>query len=451
MAGPASIPPNLQHGRLIPHAAGFIGLSGLHRREQYAPGGWPSPGAGCFISVLDYSQDRMTMSERHVPPNDAGPADDRDLRLDFFRGLALWFIFVNHIPANQLSWLTPRNFGLSDATEIFVFISGYTAAMVYGRTLERSGLPMAAAQVLHRCWTLYATYIILFFAFTAQIAYTARVFDSPLFAEEMGIAGYFQDPVTALTQALLLKFRPANLDVLPLYIVLLLAFPLALPALCRRPLLVLAGSAALYAAAHRFDWNLPTHPDGGVWYFNPFAWQFLFILGAVLQRLPALRAALIRPRAPVLAAAVVFLAISLYLVLSWQIAFLHALLPAWLTEFLYPISKTDLDPLRIAHFLALAYLAVQVVPSTAAWLKGPMAAPVLACGRQALHSFCLGILLSFAAQTVLVHVNGSLSAQFLVTVLGLAGMVVLARLLTWYQSAERARRLRVPAARKSGV
>ncbi|WP_247893456.1 OpgC family protein [Azospirillum endophyticum] len=375
----------------------------------------------------------------------------RDLRLDFFRGLALWFIFVNHIPANQISWATPRNFGLSDATEIFVFISGYTAALVYGRTLDGQGLPMAAAQVLHRCWTLYATYIILFFAYTAQIAYTARAFDSPLFAEEMGIAGYFQDPVTALTQAILLKFRPANLDVLPLYIVLLLAFPLLLPALRRRPAAVLAGSAALYLAARQWGWNLPTYPDGGVWYFNPFTWQLLFLLGASLQFQPDLRAVLTRFRRPVAVAAGAVLLASLFLTLSWKFAPLHALIPVSLTEILYPISKTDLDPLRLLHFFALVYLVLWLVPAGASWLRGSLAAPVLACGRQSLHVFCLGVLLSFAGQTVLVHVSGSLSAQFLVTVLGIAAMVLMARFLNWYQSAERSRRHRVAATTKMGT
>lgn len=150
---------------------------------------------------------------------------DRDLRLDFFRGLALWFIFVDHIPANQFAWATLRNYGLSDATEIFVFISGYTATLVYSRVFAERGFAFAAAKVLHRCWTLYVTYMFLFFAFTAQVAYTARVFDNPLFREEMGIASYFEDPTLALVHALILMFRPANLDVLPLYIVLLLAFP----------------------------------------------------------------------------------------------------------------------------------------------------------------------------------------------------------------------------------
>ena len=47
----------------------------------------------------------------------------RDLRLDLFRGLALWFIFIDHVPDNIVSWLTVRNYGFSDATEIFVYIS----------------------------------------------------------------------------------------------------------------------------------------------------------------------------------------------------------------------------------------------------------------------------------------------------------------------------------------
>ena len=57
-------------------------------------------------------------------------ATERDLRLDLFRGLALWLIFLDHIPSNAVSWVTIRNYGFSDATEIFVFISGYTAAFV---------------------------------------------------------------------------------------------------------------------------------------------------------------------------------------------------------------------------------------------------------------------------------------------------------------------------------
>ena len=66
-------------------------------------------------------------------------ASGRDIRLDLFRGLALWFIFLDHIPTNIVSWLTVRNYGFSDATEIFVFISGYTAVIAYSRMMLNDG------------------------------------------------------------------------------------------------------------------------------------------------------------------------------------------------------------------------------------------------------------------------------------------------------------------------
>jgi hypothetical protein len=76
----------------------------------------------------------------HIPMAMPSPpqatTSERDLRLDLFRGVALWLIFLDHIPENIVNWFTIRNYGFSDATEIFIFISGYTAAFVYGRTMR---------------------------------------------------------------------------------------------------------------------------------------------------------------------------------------------------------------------------------------------------------------------------------------------------------------------------
>src|SRR5258707_8156919 len=82
----------------------------------------------------------------------AALAPGRDLRLDLFRGLALWLIFLDHIPNNVVSWLTIRNYGFSDATEIFIFISGYTAAFVYGRAMLQRGAIVSGARILRRAW-----------------------------------------------------------------------------------------------------------------------------------------------------------------------------------------------------------------------------------------------------------------------------------------------------------
>ena len=77
-------------------------------------------------------------------------AGERELRLDLFRGLALWLIFIDHLPPNILTWFTIRNYGFSDAAEIFIFISGYTAAFVYGRAMLQSGFVVATARILRR-------------------------------------------------------------------------------------------------------------------------------------------------------------------------------------------------------------------------------------------------------------------------------------------------------------
>ena len=100
-------------------------------------------------------------------------ATGRDIRLDLFRGLALWFLFLDHIPTNIVSWLTVRNYGFSDALEIFVFISGYAAVIVYSRMITREGWLRTAAQIYRRVWQLYVAHILLFVACSAQVVWVS--------------------------------------------------------------------------------------------------------------------------------------------------------------------------------------------------------------------------------------------------------------------------------------
>src|SRR5919198_4515081 len=116
----------------------------------------------------------------------------RDLRLDLFRGLALWLIFLDHIPSNVVSWITVRNYGFSDATEIFIFISGYTAAFVYGRAMRDRGFVVASARILRRASQIYVAPMFLFVIYMAQIAYVAHSFENPLYAEEMNILDFLK-------------------------------------------------------------------------------------------------------------------------------------------------------------------------------------------------------------------------------------------------------------------
>ncbi len=149
---------------------------------------------------------RVAVSMPKAPPPQA-IASERDLRLDLFRGIALWLIFLDHIPENILNWFTIRNYGFSDATEIFIFISGYTAAFVYGRSMRERGFVLASARILRRAWQIYVAHIFLFTIFMAEIAYVAATFDNPLYAEEMKILDFLKQPDITIFQALVVEVQ----------------------------------------------------------------------------------------------------------------------------------------------------------------------------------------------------------------------------------------------------
>jgi hypothetical protein len=361
-------------------------------------------------------------------------ASGRDIRLDLFRGLALWFIFVDHVPTNVVSWFTIRNYGFSDATEVFVFISGYTAVIAYARMMQREGWVRAAARVYRRVWQLYVAHILLFMAFTAQIVWVSIARDMPSLIDEMELMGLGENPYRAILAAALLQFRPVNLDVLPLYIVLLAAFPFVLPAVLRWPFAVLGVSLALYAATCHFDWNLPAYPAGKVWYFNPLAWQVVFYGGTACAVLGSKLAWLDRFRWPLSVLAALYLLFAAFIALSWHYNPLQEMTPAWLARQIYPIDKTNIDILRFLHFLAVAWLVRVLVPASAAFLRWPVFQPLRRCGEQSLLIFCIGTFLALSAQIVVSYFEESLLSQIVVSVAGILVMCAAAYVATWFKS-----------------
>jgi hypothetical protein len=362
-------------------------------------------------------------------------ATGRDLRLDLFRGLALWLIFVDHIPQNIVNWLTIRNYGFSDAAEIFVFISGYTAAFVYGRAMQERGFIVAGARILRRAWTVYVAHVFIFVIFMAQIAYVTTSQDNPLYSEEMRAFDFLQQPGVALLHALLLRFQPNFMDVLPLYIVLLLALPLVLWVLLRLPMLALLLSVALYAAVQYFYWNLPAYPTG-TWFFNPLAWQLIFITGAWCAVGGSEHVSkLVRSRVAV-GVAIAFLVLALLIVMTWYFPRYVFLIPKRVQDWMYPIDKNNLDLLRFLHFLALAIVTVHFIPMDWPGLKSRWLKPMILCGQHSLEIFCLGILLSFVGHFVTSEVSRAVGIQILISILGIIVMVAVAWLITWYNTIE---------------
>src|SRR6188472_4311656 len=300
------------------------------------------PVAGPSVAETDGHATADAAAATSAPAITLPVAGERELRLDLFRGLALWLIFVDHLPPNILTWLTIRNYGFSDATEIFIFISGYTAAFVYGRAMLESGFVIASARILRRVWQIYVAPVFLFTIFLAEISYVATRFENPLYSEEMGIMDFLKQPDVTIVQALLLRFRPVNMDVLPLYIVLMLALPLILWLMKWRPDVTLGLSVVLYAVTWEYDLYLSAYPNG-FWAFNPFAWQLLFVFGAWCALGGANRMSRILSSRITLWICCAYLFAAFCVTMTWYFPQLGHLMPKWLEKWMYPITKTDLD------------------------------------------------------------------------------------------------------------
>ncbi|MCK1475303.1 OpgC domain-containing protein [Bradyrhizobium sp. 197] len=371
-------------------------------------------------------------------PRTASPAislpaiGERELRLDLFRGLALWLIFIDHLPPSLLTWFTIRNYGFSDATEIFIFISGYTAAFVYGRAMLESGVVVATARILRRVWQIYVAHVFLFTIFLAEISYVATRFENPLYTEEMGIMDFLKQPDVTIVQALLLRFRPVNMDVLPLYIVLMLALPLILWLMKWRPDVTLGLSVLLYAVTWEYDLYLSAYPNG-FWAFNPFAWQLLFVFGAWCALGGARRMSRILASRVTMWISIAYLVAAFYVTLTWYVPQLSQFMPKLLEQWMYPIDKADLDVLRFTHFLALAALTVRVLPRDWPGLKSPWLRPLILCGSHSLEIFCLGVFLAFAGHFILAEVAGGPALHALISLSGILIMWAMAWVISWYK------------------
>jgi hypothetical protein len=362
----------------------------------------------------------------------------RDLRLDFFRGLGLLFIFIDHVPDNAFSYLTLANFVFCDAAEIFVFLSGYAAVLVFGRQIAPEGTLYASVQVLKRCWTLYVAHIFLFVVYTAQVSWTAQRFENPLFVEEMQVAAFLQEPHVAILQAMLLAHQPLLMNILPLYIVLLAGLAFAMPFLARFGKVLLVVSAATYLAVPLVGFNLPGYPEG-TWFFNPFAWQFLFVLGAACGWRAGVLGKPIAIPGFVVWIAAAFLCVVVP-VRAWiSVGYFFDGVPPAFAELTYLFAnKTDLGPLRLLSFLALALVVVRLVPRDAGWLQGAAARAITLCGQNSLPIFCIGIFLSVAGHSLLVEFGRDLPTQAAVTGGGCLLLLGMARVLSWSKTRKRA-------------
>jgi hypothetical protein len=366
--------------------------------------------------------DRVTIPKFEVGELPELKCQGRDLRIDACRGIALWFIFLDHVPNNIGTWLTLRNYGFSDAAEVFMFVSGVTCALAYGRARRREGWTGVFCRTLRRSWDIYIAFLLLTLACAILVHLAGRI------ADESNMRILLDDPGATLARAAVLQYRPVNTDVLPVFVLLHLLFAPLLWLLLRAPNAALGASLALYLLVHVFGWTVPAWPNGH-WAFNPLAWQLLVVLGAWWMINGDERARPWVTSRTTLVLAVLYLLFSLVIALSWRIKPLEALIPQTMAKLLYPMDKSNLDPLRLLHFLAVAVLAAWLVPRNWRGLTTPVMRGAIRCGQNSLPIYCLGVLLTFASHVVLLDISDGLAMQIVLSLAGIAAMIATATLL----------------------
>jgi hypothetical protein len=351
---------------------------------------------------------------------------DRDFRIDLFRGLALWWIFLDHVPETYLNHFTPKNFGFSDAAEILVCLSGLASGSVYGSVAGQSGLLTASWRAMRRALEIYLAQIVTVVALLTVVTLFAT--RQPDLLDHANLAVFVVNPAETLFQAATLRYSPVNLDPLLLMVILHFGLVLILPVMIRWPTPTLIGSTLLYILSHWFDWSIPAYPRGVI-YFNPLDWQLLYVIGMWWGMTPVKEQPGILKSRFLAGVAAIYLLFSLFITLGWHFHSLEAYVPAVIVQTIYPIDKGDLDILRLLHFLALALLCWRLLPCSLPMLRRRFFRPLVQCGEYSLVIYCVSVVLSFAAHAILNTGWNNLASQTLVSVAGIAVMAAIAEML----------------------
>lgn len=324
-------------------------------------------------------------------PN-AAPAK-RDLRIDFFRGIALYMILVDHIPNDPLNRFTYARLGLSDAAEIFVFLSGISCGIVFTRVLTRQGVGGLARAIGKRTLQIYAYYLLASIVTIAIIAACRDLLTIPV--NRQAFIDLHQEPFAAVLSAINLMSPPELPGILVLYLQLTaVAIPAFLLLSANGYRSALIASGAIWAFSQVYPDILPHLADHS--YFNPLAWQFLFCIGMFVGTSYTSGGNPLKPLQTngwlTAAWAIVLLELSYRL----GLVVIHKLNTDWLTltDAMMHHMKENLSPLRLLHFLSVALLVATYIKKDNPVLSWPGASVVIKSGRSSLQVFCLGAILT---------------------------------------------------------
>jgi len=313
--------------------------------------------------------------------------------IDFWRGVALVMIFVNHVPGMDYSILTLRNYAISDAAELFVFLAGCSLAfLANGSTPKPVG--RVVTRLVMRAFEIWRAQIVTMSVALALLGGCAIVFNDPLLLEWHNAGPAFVDTVRASVGMVLLTYQVGYFNILPLYVVLLLLATVFILIARRSMLLALAASIALYVVTLTFEIELPSWPSGGAWFFNPLSWQILIVLGFVTiagrRDYPEWEATVMR-----------LWPISVALVIAGVVLVVIDYRPDPMLvpqpRYLFLFDKMYLSPVRILSMLAIAIAFYPAFPVLLRYV-GPLVRYCSSLGRNSLAVFCVASLLALSGQ-----------------------------------------------------
>ncbi len=352
--------------------------------------------------------------------------------VDFWRGFALVTIFINHVPGIYFDQFTHRNISISNSADLFVFLAGWSLRYIVGRADRATPMRHVAFRVIGRALQIYAAQIVIIMLAIAMLAAAATALENPLLLEWHNAAAVFHDPVSTHIGLALLTHQLGYFDILPLYVVLMLAAP-AVALLDRRaPRLLLPISLAIYGLALGFHVTIPTWPVSGRWFFNPLAWQLIFVLGFVLARDDGVghwarrRIGWIR-----IGSVPVVVLGALIIWFAWWPDPTRVPRPT----LFFVADKSYLTPLRLAQFLALIAMFSAVFPYIRRAAR-PIVNGLSLLGRNSLEVFCIASVLSLAGQILRFAYKGDIWVDFFVVLVGLLVMICGAWLAEWRERAK---------------
>jgi hypothetical protein len=365
----------------------------------------------------------------------------RDLRLDFFRGLGMFIILVAHITNNPWTLYIPARFGFSDATEMFIFCSGMASAIAFGAVFAKAGFFMGLFRVVFRIWEIYWVHIATFMLTLAAMFIINR---TGMFTRDevsaLNLAPFLKASGNQVIGLFTLTYVPNYFDILPMYIVILALLPVMVLLSRVSVYLALAASGLLWLVATTTNLNLPaeywfSNNSTRQWFFNPFAWQLVFFTGFAFMSgwLPA------PPRNFKLAFACVAV-ILISLPFAWHVAIAKSdFIQLWRKDWRILIDKTDFGFLRYVHFLAVAYLAWFAAGVAGANLTGSpfmqgLTRILSRVGQQSLAVFASSIVLARVLGAVLNELGSGFSASLFVNVLGFACIYAIANIVAFTKS-----------------